>query len=122
MAGDHLEIVKSLLSRSFFCGELSGQDLIRINSDGSDRIFYRVVGRDQSLIAVFPGSGTLKDLNEAKASFLIANHLYSQGVPVPKVFAFDKDQGVILFEDCGNLRLHDVLLRQKDYTGEIDGL
>lgn len=123
MAGeDHLEIVKNLLSRSFLGGDLSGQDFFRISSDGSDRIFYRVIGRSHSLIAVFPGSRTQKDLNEAKAGYLIGDHLYRRGVPVPKIFVFDREHDAILFEDCGNLHLHDVLLRQKDYTDDIDGL
>ncbi len=129
MADSHLNIVNDLLSRSGIPGPIPERALVRIAGDGSDRQFYRIEYDEQPLVAVFPGSETEKDFSEAKSSYLIGKHLYEKGVPVPVIFAYDRDHGVLIVEDCGDLHLHDVLvddtsLRDIDrlYQKVIDGL
>lgn len=86
--------------------------LHRIESDGSTRRFWRVFRKDMSLCIVAAPAGTSEtELAESRSAWLIGNHLRQKGVPVPALFGWDSDSGILLYEDLGDLRLHDVLGR-----------
>lgn len=76
--------------------------------DGSDRLFHRIViGRRESIIAVIPARGE-KGQSEARAAFHIGSHLLGRDVPVPRIHGFDQTSGILLCEDLGDNRLHEV--------------
>ena len=77
--------------------------------DGSQRAFFRLRFADETaLVAVLPAGRDLAQMAEARSAWLIGTHLSRAGVPVPAPLAFDEESGLILFEDLGDLRLHDL--------------
>ena len=82
---------------------------VKIQSDGSTRRFWRASQKDRSLcIIAAPAGKSDAELAESRATWLIGNHLKNKGVPVPELFGWDSDNGILLFEDLGDLRLHDL--------------
>lgn len=88
--------------------------------DGSSRNFYRLhrqtagpPGPDRlSFIIATPSSGADfagldKGMAEALSTYLIGNHLFAREVPVPEILGFDKQTGILFFEDLGDTLLHD---------------
>lgn len=100
----------------------------KISADGSLRKFFRVLNADGSslCVGVYPDKPAGLPLAEAHAAMMIGRHLHNQGVQVPEILAEDKPTGLILFEDCGDLRLHDVITREKltgrDFSENVDRL
>jgi N-acetylmuramate 1-kinase len=80
-----------------------------LGADGSSRKFVRLQRYGQPLcLAVFPARPEGRDLAEAEAAWRIGRHLLHRGVPVPFLYGRDAENGVILFEDLGDTRLHDL--------------
>lgn len=78
--------------------------------DGSQRAFFRLqFPGETAVVVVLPAGRDLAQMAEARSAWLIGTHLYRAGIPVPKPLAFDEKSGAILFEDLGDLRLHDYL-------------
>jgi aminoglycoside/choline kinase family phosphotransferase len=104
MSGPEQLAVKSLLSESGLAQEDVSFDILA--GDGSDRFFLRAVGDKSSLIVVLPDRGGNKGLAEARSAWLIGRHLQDCGVPVPEIYGFDQQTGVLLCEDLGEVLLH----------------
>jgi hypothetical protein len=102
-----------LLSPAEAARLLTDNSCTRLSSDGSTRRFWRLqrTGRNLCIIAAPSGSSKV-ELAEAKAAWHIGKHLSARGVPVPEVFAWDEERGILLFEDLGDLRLYDVVAAQ----------
>jgi len=78
----------------------------KLGGDGSSRVFFRISQPGApSLVAVFPDTFHPRGKEEAMAAYRIGRHLHSCSVPVPKIYDFDAESGVILFEDLGNIHL-----------------
>ena len=85
-------------------------DVRRIESDGSCRRFLRIgINGKELCLAVMPATADGKDLLESRAAGAIGLHLLAGGVPVPAIYGWDQESGLILFEDLGDIRLHDLL-------------
>lgn len=96
------------------CRNLSAYTLLPIAADGSSRIFYRLVYRGASLcIGVMPADHAKAAHDEARSMAAIGRHLFSRKVPVPEILAFDEQTGLVLLEDCGDIKLHDRLQQRK---------
>ena len=81
-----------------------------VTADGSLRNFFRLVSQTGPLcVGVYPHSENHESLREAGSVMDIGCHLFAKGIPVPEILASDRKSGLILFEDCGNVRLHDLL-------------
>lgn len=81
-----------------------------LSGDGSSRKFIRVTnGVEPICIAVLPPSSGQRDMAEFRAASEIGRHLHNAGIAVPKILAVDETVGLILFEDFGDIRLHDLL-------------
>lgn len=92
-----------------------------ISADGSQRQFFRVmVGDGFSCVGVLPNSSSAEELAESHTSVAIGRHLFSKNVPVPEIIAADAKSGLVLFEDCGDCRLHDLLLNRNNTTAYQD--
>lgn len=78
--------------------------------DGSQRSFFRLRFPDTTaVVAILPAGQDLAQMAEARSAWLIGTHLCHAGVPVPEPLAYDEESGAILFEDLGDLRLHNYL-------------
>ncbi|NTV14520.1 MAG: phosphotransferase [Desulfobulbaceae bacterium] len=87
--------------------------------DGSDRRFLRLRADGQSLIAVLPSPTHPGARAEAQAVWQIGRHLWSRQVPVPELFGYDPDTGIVLCEDLGDLQLHGLLLAGKPEPAQL---
>lgn len=99
------EAALDLARRSRF-GELaSGTTLSAIADGGSDRRFFRLAhGRRTAVVLSQPGGGW-----ELDSYVEIARFLGRFRAGAPEIYAFDRDQGIILMEDLGDLHLEDAL-------------
>lgn len=95
---------------------------------GSDRRFFRLtpVAQDRltganvdSLVAVLPAGTDERNLAEARSSFRIGRHLHERGVAVPEIFGFEPASGLLVFEDLGDCRLHDLLCSQSPVASAV---
>lgn len=91
-------------------GVPAGLTVEGLNADGSSRRFFRISLDQRPLcLAVFPATAGGRDLAEAHAAWRIGRHLVAKGVPVPALYGQDEKSGAILFEDLGDVRLHDLV-------------
>ncbi|BDD86836.1 aminoglycoside phosphotransferase family protein [Desulfofustis limnaeus] len=82
--------------------------------DGSARRFFRVFAGGRPLcLAALPAGGSQRELAEAASWLAIVRHLHQAGAPVPQVLGADLSIGLLLFEDFGDCRLHDLLHRDR---------
>lgn len=89
--------------------------LSHLNGDGSTRRFWRL---DRSfldsslegLIIAAPATTSTSELAESESAWRIGKHLRNSGVKVPEIYGWDKESGVLVFEDLGDVRLQDVVL------------
>jgi NDP-sugar pyrophosphorylase family protein len=100
-----------------------------IQGDGSDRTWRRVVSGSGSVVVVDHGPPPEKGLCEADAYVSIGNHLAQKGVPVPRIYGYDRPLGLVALEDLGDLHLQTLVRKSRDreeiiryYRGVIDVL
>lgn len=87
-------------------GNLNEYGLHPISPDGSSRFFFRIIKDNHSLcVGVVPPADCQNGLAEALSCIDIGRHLHGKGVPIPRILAYDRDSGMVLFEDCGDCRL-----------------
>ncbi len=80
----------------------------RLDPDGSNRKFSRIMRLGEPLcLAVAPASNGEQDSNEAYSSWLIGKHLEQKNIPVPKMYGWDRETGLIICEDLGDTKLFD---------------
>ncbi|MCX5863740.1 MAG: phosphotransferase [Deltaproteobacteria bacterium] len=92
----------------------------KMAGDGSDRQFYRLVVGDLSLLVVLPGVSQPQGMAEARAAHAIGQHFYRHGAAVPKIYGFAEDCGLILCEDLGDTKLHDLVLQHGVQAPEVE--
>jgi N-acetylmuramate 1-kinase len=115
-----LQCAKELLVRSGMLTKTETEKIVsrercsKIDSDGSTRRFWRLRKKDSSfcLIAA-PGGRESDELAESRSAWHIGRHLRQKGVPVPELYGWDSRTGVLLFEDLGDSRLHEVVVKEK---------
>ena len=110
--------LRALLTAQGFSSEVQMAD--RMAGDGSDRQFYRLAVGNLSLLAVLPSETQPQGMAEARAAFAIGRHLFTHGAAVPKIYGFDDDSGLILCEDLGDTKLHDLVLQNGAQAPEIE--
>ena len=103
----------------------------KLAGDGSDRNWYRAGYGGKSFIIsdhgiCMPKSVELLQLN---AFLHIGNHLFSKGIPVPRILNHDAFSGMVILEDLGDVHLetqikqkNDALFTLKLYKKVIDCL
>lgn len=110
MENDLIEQSCRMLGNSW---QLDGVQIESLSPDGSLRRFCRMIGKDGSrVIAVAPPAGDSTGLREASSAWKIGCHLFAGGIPVPELYSFDEQNGLLVCEDLGDVRLHDLLLQQ----------
>lgn len=78
-----------------------------IAGDGSDRQWHRVTDGKASLIMADHGIRMRSGTGEVDAFVAIGRHLAAQGLPVPKLLAWDTFSGLVLLEDLGSTSLEE---------------
>lgn len=120
LSGKEGKALLGLLAASGFPPEPGS--VAKLAGDGSDRRFYRFAAGGQSLLAVLPGADCDKGMAEARAAWLIGRHLFARGVAVPELYGFSGDCGLILCEDLGDIKLHDLILAHGPGAPEVEAL
>lgn len=99
------------LSRAMPDGPLGPQAVLTLlRKGGSDRRFYRLQDGARSAVLLFQtdGHGELEDYHT------IGGFLHRIGIAVPALYGFDREMGVILMEDLGDMHLEEVLKKASD--------
>ena len=82
-----------------------------LTPDGSLRRFFRMIRSDGSrVIGIAPPVGDSSGLREASSAWQIGRHLFARGIAVPELYGFDNQNGLLLCEDLGDVRLHELVL------------
>jgi aminoglycoside/choline kinase family phosphotransferase len=68
------------------------------------------------VVAVVPPASDSTGLREASSGWGIGCHLFAKGIPVPELYGFDKQNGLLVCEDLGDVRLHDLVEQQGSST------
>ncbi|MDH4332346.1 MAG: phosphotransferase [Desulfobulbaceae bacterium] len=92
----------------------------RMAGDGSDREFYRLAVGDLSLLAVLPSAGQPLGMPEARSAYAIGCHFFKHGAAVPEIYGFAEECGLLLFEDLGDTKLHDLVLQHGVQAPEVE--
>ncbi len=109
----NLRILTDLLKKNGMIrhDNLASLMITTLAGDGSSRKFWRVsLGGESLCLAVAPPTLDNMDLREAQAARDIGLHLLQQGVCLPKQVGWDAESGLLLFEDLGDCKLHDMVL------------
>ncbi len=89
------------------------QDTITVTPltpDGSQRRFCRIEHNNgRKAVAIAPPPDDAISLREAVAGWHIGKHLFTCKAPVPELYGFDEQNGLLVCEDLGNQRLHDLV-------------
>ncbi len=90
--------------------------LEKLAGDGSDRQWHRATFKGRSFILsdhdiCLPGSEEIRQLN---AFVQIGRHLFSKGIPVPRILSHDTLSGIVILEDLGNLHLETLVQQTND--------
>jgi aminoglycoside/choline kinase family phosphotransferase/dTDP-glucose pyrophosphorylase len=88
--------------------------MTRLQGDGSDRGWFRLKSGDHSLILADHGIYSGQKPGEADAFVNIGRHLYSRGVPVPRIFHEDTFSGFVFVQDLGDINLQNMVMKEKD--------
>lgn len=113
-----LLLSEGIVNRSEGPTRLASAFFSPIGPDGSTRRFWRLAlpigyGPVESMMVVAPQEATSSNLAEAESVYKIGTHLKSSGVNVPEIWGWDSGSGIIVFEDLGDVRLHDMVLEVK---------
>ncbi len=77
----------------------------KLKGDGSERRWYRLKTKRHSLIMADHGIRQNQATAEVDAFVHIGQHLYRQGVSVPKIYFYDTFCGLVFLEDLGDINL-----------------
>lgn len=81
----------------------------RLQADGSSRRFFRLRMDGRPVLAVLPPvNADDKAMAEARSMALIGRHLHAKGAAVPEIYGWDEASWLVICEDLGDQRLHDV--------------
>ncbi|PID72321.1 MAG: aminoglycoside phosphotransferase [Desulfobulbus propionicus] len=91
----------------------------QIVADGSTRSFIRLSFSDINVMCVLPPQDQSFGAAEAAAFYAIGLHLQQQQVPVPAIFGMDAETNMVVCEDLGDTRLHDLLVQENGMTQRV---
>ena len=77
----------------------------KLQGDGSERQWYRLKAGPHSLIMADHGIRADRSTSEVDAFVHIGEHLYHQGVSVPKIYFSDTFCGLVFLDDLGDVNL-----------------
>lgn len=114
LAGEFQQKIESCLPATSLEADRGTLQYELLQSDGSLRQFCRVFSGGKPLCVVAaPRMPDIVGLAESRSACLIGRHLRAQKIPVPEIYGYDAASGLLFFEDCGNVRLHDFVQEKK---------
>jgi aminoglycoside/choline kinase family phosphotransferase len=90
-----------------------------LQGDGSERVFYRATIKNKSLVVVWSPLEDDHFPNENDSYVYIGRHLHRSGIPVPRIYAYWRSEGLALTEDLGSVHLQEAV---RSARGEITKL
>ena len=98
-------IVPQAFRKAF--GEIPNSPVKRkkLKGDGSERQWFRLKAGDHSLIMADHGIRASRSISEVDAFVQIGQHLYRQGVSVPRIYVGDTFCGQVFLADLGDVNL-----------------
>lgn len=111
------QALEALLRRAGL--DLDPNSVRLLAGDGSERVFLRLAAPGGSRIVVIPAPAAPQGQAEAASFWRIGRHLGGRGVPVPELYDFDPESGLVLCEDLGDDLLHTKLQREKPGRAEV---
>jgi len=99
--------IKKLLNKF----KIFPEKIVSLKGDGSNRKFFRIFFKNSSLILIFPQEGEY-GLKEAECYYELGVFFRNKNIPVPEIKLWDKETGILLVEDLGDIHLFDI---KKDY-------
>lgn len=90
--------------------------------DGSIRKFFRVWAGSIRVIAAMPGDTGEEGIAEAGSCYSIGRHLRQKDVPVPEIFGYDPENGIVVFEDLGGRLLQQEVVQTEIPWHEDSGI
>jgi aminoglycoside/choline kinase family phosphotransferase len=119
----YMAIIETLLTESGKKKDDSELKISMLAGDGSSRKFWRIMQADKRLcLAVAPPVIDALNLSEAGSARTIGLHLLQHGVRVPEQYGWDEESGLLLFEDLGDIKLHDFVLNEQQSDTFIDAV
>lgn len=91
-----------------------------ISPDGSDRTFSIIEWNGKQAIKIIPSKGD-QGLSEAKSYVQIGRHLRKASVPVPEIYDFSEDKGLIIAEFVEGRHLQETV-REKFLSDDLEGV
>jgi N-acetylmuramate 1-kinase len=88
-----------------------------IAADGSDRRFYRLQRPGGSCICLYHPQPPGDPVTENDSFHYIGRHLHRQGIPVPEIYSYCREEGWFLVEDLGDRCFQVECQRQAETTG-----
>jgi aminoglycoside/choline kinase family phosphotransferase len=89
----------------------------RLTGDGSDRGWFRLTAGGHRLILADHGITTTLPGSEVNAFVRIGTHLYTSGLPVPRIHAHDGFSGLVFLEDLGDRHLQQMVRQAPGGSG-----
>jgi len=100
-----LDAAKALAHRERLAGLSDATMLSAIAGGGSNREFFRLAGPSRTVVVLHQSGGGREIDSYVEIARLLARH----GVGAPEIYAVDREQGIILMEDLGDVHLEDAL-------------
>jgi hypothetical protein len=100
-----LAAAKDLARREGLTGLAGSATLSAIAGGGSSREFFRLAGPSRSVVVLRQSGGG----REIDSYVEIARFLARNGICAPEIYAVDRERGVVLMEDLGDVHLEDAL-------------
>jgi len=91
-----------------------------LHGDGSDRTFYRLFASGTTFVLLWSPSADHRSPNENDSYVYMGRHLERNGIPVPKIFAYWREEGLVLLEDLGSVHLQDAV--RAGSASQVEGL
>lgn len=76
-----------------------------LKGDGSDRRWFRLTAGSRSMIMADHGIRRQRSMCEVDSFIDIGRHLYDNGLPVPRIYLYDRFSGIVFLEDLGDTDL-----------------
>ncbi|MDA3909758.1 MAG: phosphotransferase [Bacteroidales bacterium] len=81
----------------------------RLPGSGSDRVYFRLIYDDKSVIAAFN-----ENVNENRAFFSMTKHFKQKNLPVPDLLHVSDNEQYYLLQDLGDISLFDILAKTRN--------
>lgn len=121
---ENLLVTSGLLRQDEAERALQTLSCCQLHGDGSNRRFFRIYRKGEPVcVLVLPAGDDDKDIAESRSAWMIGSHLRTHSVPLPDIYGWDEETGLLLFEDLGDVRLHDlVTAKKKDFLQQGEDL